>query len=69
MPEKRKHIPSPSDNMEELGLKSCASATECTGLIRTPAETIDGAEAYRDIFDYGPQDPEDRKMTAIKDKI
>lgn len=55
--QKRKPIPkSPAENAEELQLSCAASSTECTGLIPNLPESEEDAEAYREIYDFGPPD-------------
>ncbi len=62
MPDKEKPLKSPADSIEEFGLKTTASSTECTGLIPTLPENADAEQSYRDIFDFGPQNPEEREI-------
>lgn len=62
MPDKEKPLKSPADSIEEFGLKTMASSTECTGLIPTLPENADAEHSYRDIFDFGPQNPDEREI-------
>ncbi len=56
---KKKDIQSPADHADALKLNCTASSSECTGLIPNLPENEDAQEAYRDIYDYGPPDPDD----------
>lgn len=42
-----------------MELSCTASSMDCTGLIPTLPENEDAAEAYKEIYDYGPPDPDD----------
>lgn len=59
MPKKRPIPKSPAENAEEMQLSCAASSTDCTGLIPNLPEDEEAAEAYKDIYDFGPPDPAD----------
>lgn len=59
MPKNKRPIKSPADNADEMELSCTASSMDCTGLIPTLPENEDAAEAYKEIYDYGPPDPDD----------
>lgn len=67
MIDKKKPLTSPADNIDLFGLKTSASSeTECTGLIPTPPLNADEEDAYRDIFDFGPQNPDEYELPEDK---
>lgn len=47
---KKKGRPAEGEDTFIVGSKSTASATDCTGLMQTPADTEEEMESYSDIY-------------------
>ncbi len=56
MSEKNKHKPEHEDETFFVGSGSAASATDCTGLIQTLAQSEDEMDSYADIYNIPLQD-------------
>lgn len=69
MSENKRPLKSPVDNGADLDLDCCASSMDCTGLIQTPPENDEALESYRDIYDFGPPDPDDYQPEYKKEKF